>query len=191
MSSNWKSKPPFSCVRAADQVSVSATCQRLIVVSRGLKLLRPMVSTVRAALLDDRLRGSRCWPRPAPGPCAYWHAHLVEQRRAEHAGPRRVERAGLHERVAGVLERVLRAAVLEVLAGEVLVVVAQRERGWRRQLVVGLDQEDVLVLRARPSSSASGCSVAMPACGRGVGRRGRRQVEEHDVRLACCAGRRS
>ena len=45
MSSNWKSKPPFSLCAPRTHVTVSATCQRLIVVSRGLKKLRPMVST--------------------------------------------------------------------------------------------------------------------------------------------------
>ena len=45
MSSNWKSKPPFSLCAPRAQVTVSATCQRLIVVSRGLNELRPMVST--------------------------------------------------------------------------------------------------------------------------------------------------
>ena len=55
----------------------------------------------------------------------------------------------LHEGVAGVLERVLRAAVLVVHAREVLPVVAQRDRrSVGAQLVVDLDQEDVLVLAA-------------------------------------------
>ena len=46
MSSNWKSTPALTLCSPRAHVIVSAACQRLIVVSRGLKELRPMVSTV-------------------------------------------------------------------------------------------------------------------------------------------------
>src|SRR4051794_15411467 len=74
-------------------------------------------------------------------------ANLVEQRVADDRGVRKREGVGLHERVAGMSERVGEVAVLEIAAGEFLAVVAQREMIVREQLVIGLEQEDVLVLR--------------------------------------------
>jgi hypothetical protein len=49
-----------------------------------------------------------------------------------------------------VLEGVLVSAVLEALTGEVLPVVSQRQMVPRRDLVVGLQEEDVLILLAVP-----------------------------------------
>ena len=45
MLSRLKSAPPLKVCAPRDQVRVSATWKRLMVVSRGLKLLRPKVST--------------------------------------------------------------------------------------------------------------------------------------------------
>ena len=69
------------------QVTVSATCQRLIVVSRGLKLLRPMVSTVVPDSAGRRLRGWRCWRAPAPCRAPTGTCTSLKTRRAEDAGP--------------------------------------------------------------------------------------------------------
>ena len=74
----------------------------------------------------------------------------------------------------------LRAAVLEVPAVEVLMVVAQRQPIGRIQLVVGLDEEHVLVLRLIPAlrqrlqPGQAGDRV-------GVGRRVRGNVEKDQV----------
>src|ERR1043166_1678250 len=69
-------------------------------------------------------------------------AYFVEERAREHVRVIERERVGVHERVARVLYRVSGVAVLEVDAGELLAVVAQREVIARRELRVGLEEID-------------------------------------------------
>ena len=107
---------------------------------------------------------------------------FVEERRAEHRVPRAVERSCPHERRTGVLERVLRAAVLEAFAGEVLLVVAQREAAAAPDLVIRLHQEDILV---EPPFPALGLrrQCGDRRLGERIGRRVGRQIQEHGVGL--------
>ena len=74
-------------------------------------------------------------------------ADFVEERVADDRRIRQRQGIGLHQRVARVAERVRGVAVLEIAAGELLPVVAQRKVIVGEQLVVGLEEEDVLVLR--------------------------------------------
>src|SRR6266481_8190351 len=75
---------------------------------------------------------------------------------------------------------VLRAAVLEVLAVEVLMVVSDRQPIRAGELVIALKQEDILVLRLVP---AAGERLELPDRGLRIGiyRRARRHVQEHKV----------
>ena len=72
MSSNCRSNPPFSLCLPCTKVAVSAICHRLIVVSRGLKLLRPIVSTV-VPLCWTTASGLAVFASPGSSSRAYWN----------------------------------------------------------------------------------------------------------------------
>src|SRR5215203_5778767 len=74
-----------------------------------------------------------------------------------------------------MFECVLRAAVLEVTAGEILMVVANRQPAIGGQLRIGLDEEHVLVLSAGPAlcKSGQGRETSGSACVQARARRNR------------------
>ena len=134
----------------------------------------------RAVLLDEPLRIAAVGFTGLLIACPL-EPNLVEERRRDDGSEAGIQRARSHVRVAGVLDRVLRAAVLEILAVEILMVVPQRQAVGRVQLVIGLDEEHVLVLRLVP---AAGKRLQLGNGGLrvGIGGCARRQVEEHEIR---------
>ncbi len=151
MSSNWKSKPPFIlCAPRAQVMRVG-----------HLPALDRRLARAERVAADGQHESCRRSGGVASGIVAVGEAGLAVARdwkrtslnsaRAEHRRHARVERARIDVRVAGVLLRHVRAAVFEVLAGEVLMVVAQRQAVGAGELMIGLDQEHVLILAALPA----------------------------------------
>ena len=134
----------------------------------------------RTGLLDDRLRiRAVCLARFLVA--RPLEPRLVEQCRPEDGRDAGIERTRTDVGIASVLEGDLRATILEVLAVEVLMVVAQCQPIVCVDLVIGLDQEDVLVLPLIPARGQR-LQLGDSGHGIGVGRRARRDVYEHEIR---------
>src|SRR5438034_1256575 len=76
---------------------------------------------------------------------------LVEQPAGENRTERTIQCIRFDQRIAGVLERVLRSAGLAASARVVLMVVSQRNGVVRRRLAIPLAEECVLLLSAIPA----------------------------------------